>query len=341
MRSLVWILLLCFSWVNWVSAKPSEKSDKSLEALEKFFPPQAWQDQMHALQLEMIAKDVTYTRLLLDRRVDQEARQKRLQAFEKQRAQDFYHKAWPLLDIFPIFKDHKLPAHIHKAFKSIALLLLWEYLEDTRLSNLDYSPGDSADPNQLELYFFFKDTLLPLLFSPLLASKQLDPLAYVQNLPSLEQACAQGKCAYLEDFSTAIGFFHGTGADFLDNYNGASGDFHISDGDWGLIDSLRDNLKGAWFLAQISKKHNPFLEEILSSDPNTSLEAFKNYALLRGLFYLHNTQFYILGLLQDTYPDYANVAIPSGKIDTKKRVLKHPQLCLIPKYLSQKAQKPV
>ncbi|GMB93346.1 hypothetical protein NHP200010_10620 [Helicobacter bizzozeronii] len=46
---------------------------------------------------------------------------------------------------------------------------------------------------------------------------------------------------------------------------------------------LCDNLKSAWYLVQLFKKHNPFLEEILKRDPSTSLEAFKNYALLRGL----------------------------------------------------------
>ncbi|WP_104686264.1 hypothetical protein [Helicobacter felis] len=342
MRSLVWICLLCFSWVGLADAKPSKKSDKSFEAWYKsFFPPQAWQDQMQALQLEMIDKDVAYTRLLLDRSVAKEIRQKRLQAFEKQRAQDFYTKAWPLLDIFPIFKDRKLPAHIHKIFKNIVLLLLWEYLEDTRLTNLDYDPDDSVYPDALEPYFFLKDTLLPFFFSPLLAS-QLDPLAYVQSLPSLEQTCAQGKCAYVKDLTSAMGVFHWLY--FIDAYNEFATS-PISREVWGLVHSvpLRDNLKSAWYLVQLSKKHNPFLEEILKRDLNTLLEAFKNYALLRGLFYLHNIQFYIQGLFQDYYPVFTQYLSGHGNIKAYKsahtRILNQPQLCLLPKYLSQKAKR--
>lgn len=297
---------------------------------------------MQALQLEMIDKDVAYTRLLLDRSVAKETRQKRLQAFEKQRAQDFYTKAWPLLDIFPIFKDRKLPAHIHKIFKNIVLLLLWEYLEDTRLTNLDYDPDDSVYPDALEPYFFLKDTLLPFFFSPLLAS-QLDPLAYVQSLPSLEQTCAQGKCAYVKDLTSAMGVFHWLY--FIDAYNEFATS-PISREVWGLVHSvpLRDNLKSAWYLVQLSKKHNPFLEEILKRDLNALLEAFKNYALLRGLFYLHNTPFYLQGFFQDNYPNFQDnyPEIPhfsTSYKNTHTRILNQPQLCLLPKYLSKKAKR--
>ncbi|MFC3847474.1 hypothetical protein ACFOPX_02840 [Helicobacter baculiformis] len=323
MRALVCVCLLCLALVG-------------TEA------PQAWRDQMRALQLEMIAKDVAYTRLLLDRSVDQETRQKRLQAFEKQRAQDFYKQAWPLLDVFPIFKDRKLPARTLKAFKSIALLLLWECLEDTRLTNLDYDPGESVYTDFLEPFYLFEDSIIPLLFSPLLAS-QLDPLDYVQSLPSLNNACAQGKCAYLKGLASALDFFYWATA--VNNYHDHwGGDFHTSDEDMGLIVSLANALKGAWYLVQISKKHNPFLEEILNSDPSISLEAFKNYALLKGLFYLHNTPFYLQGFFQDEYSNFQDnyPEIPhfsTSYKNTHTRILNQPQLCLLPKYLSDKAKK--
>ncbi|WP_120951813.1 hypothetical protein [Helicobacter sp. L8] len=73
MRAFVWIWLLCLALLG---AKVSDK-DKAFEAWYKsFFPPDAWRNQMQALKLEMIDKDVTYTRLLLDRSVDKEIRQK-------------------------------------------------------------------------------------------------------------------------------------------------------------------------------------------------------------------------------------------------------------------------
>ncbi len=262
---------------------------------------------------------------------------KRLQAFEKQRAQDFYKKAWSLLDIFPIFKDHKLPARTHKAFKSITLLLLWEYLEDTRLTNIDFDPDDSVYPDPLDPYFFLKNTLLPFFFSPLLAS-QLDPLAYIQSLPSIKHTCTQDKCAYLNDLTAAMGFFFWVYS--TDAYDEAD-PINI----WTRFnpDPLRENLKAAWYLAQLAKNHNPFLEEIIKSDSDSFLEAFKNYALIRSLFYLHNTKFYIQSLFQDYFPDFEkSFSISEYAIrykNARTRILKQPQLCLLPKYLSDKAKR--
>ncbi len=304
-RRLFFVVCFLSAWVCSLDAFPNYPCDSA--SVNKIFNG--------ALKEHIEQEQIARAHILFDTHLSPEQIQERLKIFDREQFSKFLAIARPLIDSLSLFKKAP-PSPFLTSFKNFSVLVLYVTAYSMFPQYSDFTTRDCGDfPSALKLLYTSFERAHKL---------GLDPLSYTKAFPTLHP-CAHTPCSYLGDLTNSADPFTN-----LWNTHFADEPTEIDTIDAPDINTLWGNIRYAWLLIQLYQ--TPPLLETLLNDPH--LKALKNAGIFTGLWWLHHIQFYISALFNEKYPNFRT----SSDLSPQQIILKHPQLCLYPQYLTDKSE---